>query len=608
MKFYQRITHIFQEVKINHDSECGLTCSATIFIDVLSESGAIEWMHAFEEDTKTTFRVTRGVKVTGTRIIYKTVQHCQHKRKKSNKPLKKKEGTLRNKKTECPARFTLKVHNKRSFTVSKHTTHPCEVNLFWGHNHSTTCAKALSFRSICKDTIDLMHTYFGQGHSPSSALHLHHLNLAIEYNGRDKELDLVLADRSLNPIYSDIYYTFKKWRVNQHGESNGEKMFVKLEDVIKDYNEQHKLQGGKALLQRFEKTPHTKSDSWDEKPCSRTDTPLALAVCTPLMARAHTLLRQAGELVYCDSTASLDRYNCPTFIMSTSSSGGGIPLGVVITSGESEDTLTESFSHLKSVLPTNAFYGRGNNGPQLFITDDSEAEKNALNNIWPEAKQILCIFHYLQCWWKWLWDNAHGILLEDRQSIMHIIRSLVYNRNEVALELQYKLLLNTTSPESYTLKYPQLVSRLESFWDRRLEWALAYRALSMTRGNNTNNYAEASIRVLKEIVFGRVKAYNLIQMFYFVVTTMEMYYSNRLLDIAHSRYRPGTLLRYKYLENQQDYISSMQHIRENIYMVHETKDGQTLDYLVEMEIGICSCPTGCTGAACRHQAAVAKHC
>ena len=29
----------------------------------------------------------------------------------------------------------------------------------------------------------------------------------------------------------------------------------------------------------------------------------------------------------------------------------------------------------------------------------------------------------------------------------------------------------------------------------------------MTRGNETNNYAEAGIRVLKEIVFGRMKAY-----------------------------------------------------------------------------------------------------
>ena len=67
----------------------------------------------------------------------------------------------------------------------------------------------------------------------------------------------------------------------------------------------------------------------------------------------------------------------------------------------------------------------------------------------------------------------------------------------------------------------------------------------MTRGNHTNNYAEAGMRVLKEIVFGWVKAYNLIQMFQFVTTTMEAYFTNRLLDIAHSRYRPGVALKYK---------------------------------------------------------------
>ena len=32
-----------------------------------------------------------------------------------------------------------------------------------------------------------------------------------------------------------------------------------------------------------------------------------------LMAHAHKLVRHAGELVYCDLTSSLDRYNCPTF-------------------------------------------------------------------------------------------------------------------------------------------------------------------------------------------------------------------------------------------------------------------------------------------------------
>ena len=50
------------------------------------------------------------------------------------------------------------------------------------------------------------------------------------------------------------------------------------------------------------------------------------------------------------------------------------------------------------------------------------------------------------------------------------------------------------------------------------------------RGNHTNNYVEAGMRILKEIIFGRIKAYNLIhQMFQFITVTMEKYFINRLL-------------------------------------------------------------------------------
>ena len=107
------------------------------------------------------------------------------------------------------------------------------------------------------------------------------------------------------------------------------------------------------------------------------------------MARAHKLLRQAGEFFFCDSTASLDRYNCPTFITSTSSSGGDIPLGVVITSGESESTLNEAFSYLKTVMPQKSFFGRSGKGPSMFITDDCDAERNAIRSTWPDSTQLL---------------------------------------------------------------------------------------------------------------------------------------------------------------------------------------------------------------------------
>ena len=50
---------------------------------------------------------------------------------------------------------------------------------------------------------------------------------------------------------------------------------------------------------------------------------------------------------------------------------------------------------------------------------------------------------------------------------------------------------------------------------------------------HTNNYAEAEINILKEPVFSRVKAYNLVQMFTFIYDIMDnchfIHYTNKLL-------------------------------------------------------------------------------
>ena len=58
------------------------------------------------------------------------------------------------------------------------------------------------------------------------------------------------------------------------------------------------------------------------------DQPLVLAICTPLMAWVHEHVMQAGEIMFVDSSSSLDDFNNPMFIPSTSSAVGGLPLGV----------------------------------------------------------------------------------------------------------------------------------------------------------------------------------------------------------------------------------------------------------------------------------------
>ena len=60
--------------------------------------------------------------------------------------------------------------------------------------------------------------------------------------------------------------------------------------------------------------------------------PLILAICTPLMAQVHKHIQQAKELVFIDSS-SFEDFNNPMFILSRSSAAGGLPLGIVITSG-----------------------------------------------------------------------------------------------------------------------------------------------------------------------------------------------------------------------------------------------------------------------------------
>ena len=61
-------------------------------------------------------------------------------------------------------------------------------------------------------------------------------------------------------------------------------------------------------------------------------------------------------------------------------------------------------------------------------------------------------------------------------------------------------------------------------WERRREWVVCFRDNAVMRGIDTNNYAESGIRILKDIVFKRVKAYNLIQLFEFLTITFEVYY------------------------------------------------------------------------------------
>ena len=125
------------------------------------------------------------------------------------------------------------------------------------------------------------------------------------------------------------------------------------------------------------------------------------------------------------------------------------------------------------------------------------------------------------------------------------------------------------------------------------------------RGNNTNTFVEAAMRVLKDKVCYRVRAFNVIQLLDFILTRYESYYERRLIDIANNRL--DVALSKRCLPSQTKLGKEMIQQHSPMTFTVKSADEEHTNYFVDISIGVCTCPTGNTGAPCKHQYAVVSH-
>lgn len=162
---------------------------------------------------------------------------------------------------------------------------------------------------------------------------------------------------------------------------------------------------------------------------------------------------------------------------------------------------------------------------------DSHPYRQALHGAFPEATLVLCVFHILQAMWRWLWSSANGVPKQHRAHLLKSFRGLVYASTPTALMEGYTRLME----DHIASQHQKYVRHLQEVFKRREEWAICLQAHLPTRGNHTNNYVESAMRVVKEQVLHRLKAYNVTQLVDFVVTRMEAHYTRRLTDVANNR-------------------------------------------------------------------------
>ncbi|KAF4525387.1 hypothetical protein B566_EDAN013238 [Ephemera danica] len=160
--------------------------------------------------------------------------------------------------------------------------------------------------------------------------------------------------------------------------------------------------------------------------------------------------------------------------------------------------------------------------------------------------------------------------------------------------------------DSLDLKHSKFQKRLQKLLKRKEEWILFYRLDVMTRNNNTNNYSEASIRILKDIVLQRTKAFNLVALVEFTVYVWEEYFTSRLLKVAYNRNDTQTLL-YKKLCSRVEFIveSNVRRLSLTDFEIKSCTNPEVW-YSINVDLGVCSCVSGRQGGMCKHQAYIHK--
>ena len=209
-----------------------------------------------------------------------------------------------------------------------------------------------------------------------------------------------------------------------------------------------------------------------------------VALCTPLMKRVHSMWQYSAEMMFIDSSGGMDRQNYRVFLL--------------LAHGRRYTVSTH---------------------PQLCCCVRSTCCK--------------------QCG-AGCGMGRHGVMKEDRPVLLGLVRCMLYAESVEDLERRY-----TTAKENPTgQRYPEYLVHLASVYDRKEVWALCYRAAAPTRGNNTNNFCEAAMRILKDRILCRLKAFNLNQLLDFMLTRLEHYYERRLVDVANNRVRAALQSRF----------------------------------------------------------------
>ncbi|KAL4153503.1 hypothetical protein QTP88_001336 [Uroleucon formosanum] len=173
-----------------------------------------------------------------------------------------------------------------------------EIKVNFEHNHAVNVGEAYSYLRVSQSTEDKFYEYYNIGMTPACARTYHQLNLVNDKDFLKNFSKLHFGDRTISNMYEVLENKIKNY------EAQG--IEIKI-------NEDHKI----------------------------------VAVMTPIMRKSHTM-DFAKEIIFIDSSRSCDQTNTV----------GGIPLGIVFHTNQTEENYLSAFKVLKELIGSSGFGGQ----------------------------------------------------------------------------------------------------------------------------------------------------------------------------------------------------------------------------------------------------------
>ena len=170
------------------------------------------------------------------------------------------------------------------------------------------------------------------------------------------------------------------------------------------------------------------------------------------------LSRYGNTICLMDATYRTTKYDLPLFFICVKTNCNYMVVAEYIVGSEGIDAITEALQIIKGWNPSWT--------PPYFITDYSDAEISALEEVFPNTFVYICDFHREQAWTRWVRDRKHGLSNDDDDMLLQMLRDCAWapSGGKDTIDQHYQEAIKTLCSSSIWKNTPAVQNWLNNNW------------------------------------------------------------------------------------------------------------------------------------------------